>query len=113
MVYFIRRLHKLVFFFLLTYSEKKKCGCVVRKESGPDACEYRYYILLSVYGLVYLYRLYILCGIFCQVFFPMAIRYQDAGIYETDLFVQPFSVGSASTRTSMNAGGGGWISAEY
>ena len=98
MVYFIRRLHKLVFFFLLTYSEKKKCGCVVRKESGPDACEY---------------RLYILCGIFCQVFFPMAIRYQDAGIYETDLFVQPFSVGSASTSTSMNAGGGGWISAEY
>ena len=35
-VYFIRRPYKLVFFFLLTYSKGKKCGCVVRIESGPD-----------------------------------------------------------------------------
>ena len=32
--------------------------------------------------------------------YPIAIRYQDAGIYGTDLFVQPFSVGSAGTSTT-------------
>ena len=32
--------------------------------------------------------------------YPIAIHYQDAGIYGTDLFVQPFSVGSAGTSTT-------------
>ena len=101
-----------IFFSFNVFKGKKMRVC--RSDRKWTGCKYRYYILRSAYyGLMYLHRLYILCGIFCQVFFPMAIRYQDAGIYVTDLFVQPFSVGSASTRTSMNAGGGGWISAEY
>ena len=32
--------------------------------------------------------------------YPIAIHCQDAGIYGTDLFVQPFSVGSAGTSTT-------------
>ena len=39
--------------------------------------------------------------------YPIATRYQDAGIYGTDLFVQPFSVGSAGTSTTPVVGGGG------
>ena len=44
--------------------------------------------------------------------YPIAIHYQDAGIYGTDLFVQPFSVGSAGTSTTPVVGGW-WVSAEY
>ena len=39
--------HTSLFFFLLNQSKKKNAG-VVRIESGPDTCEYRYYILRSV-----------------------------------------------------------------
>ena len=41
---------------------------VCRSDRKWAGCEYRYYILRSAhYGLMYLYRLYILCGIFGQV----------------------------------------------
>ena len=42
--------------------------------------------------------------------YPIAIHYQDAGIYGTDLFVQPFSVGSAGTSTTPVVVGVAWSS---
>ena len=57
-----------VFFSFNVFKGKKMRVC--RSDRKWTGCKYRYYILRSAYyGLMYLYRLYILCGIIGQVNF--------------------------------------------